>query len=209
MSAKNSTDISKDKFDGKKLGLALLMLLSAVGLFWLATRDEETLSENDLIPVQLSDEMVNKHLHKTSMKIESQKVKAQIENFTKAPRLDEATTVQSYEASSHSLDFKPDPRINELATRLDSEKKQGSRPSADPKEVIQMQMYEQQKWNEYNLAYRQAYAEKFVENARRNGWEIRLNDEYKVIRVKAIKKDNRVQLFKDRIPNSATSQSPN
>jgi len=206
MSAKMSASASKEKFDAKKLGLALFLLFSAGALFWLAASDEKSLGENDLIPVQLSDESVNKHLRKTSMKIESQKMKAQIDNFTKAPSLAENSAVQSYEASSHGLDFKPDPRINELANRLDTDKKEATR-TADPKEMIQMQMYEQQKWNEYNLAYRQAYAEKFVENARRNGWEIRLNDDYKVVKVKPIKKDNRLQLFKERIPNS-TYQSP-
>jgi len=201
---------TKNELDSKKLLLSLFFLFSAFGLFWLALQDEQALSENDLIPVQASDEAVRKHLRKTSQKIEAQKVRAQIDNFAPAPRFSEGST-QVYEASSHGLEFKPDPRLNELSHTLGRQPKASGNQVPDPKEVVQNQLYEQQKWNEYKLAYRQAYAQQFIENARKNGWDIRLNEEFKIVKVKAIKKDNRPQLFtgsNGRAPDSESAEAP-
>ncbi len=201
---------TKNELDNKKLLLSLFFLFSAFGLFWLALQDEEGLSENDLIPVQASDEAVRKHLRKTSQKIQAQKVQAQIENFAPAPRFNEGGT-QVYEASSHGLEFRPDPRLNELSHTLRREPKASGSQLPEPNEMIQNQLYEQQRWNEYKLAYRQAYAQKFIENARKHGWEIRLNEEFKIVKVKAIKKDNRQQLFtgsNGRAPDSENAEAP-
>lgn len=218
MEAKESQQSNQpsQNHDNKKILLSVLLLISAVGLFWFGLREEdETNLEDEMISLQKNEELVNNHLRKTVQKIESQKINAQIENYIKAPKLNEGAQIQSYEASSHSLDFKSDPRIDDLTATLGKNKKASEAPKG-PKEIIHGQLYDQQKWNDYKLSYRQAYAQKYVEKAKREGWEVTLNDEYKIIRTKPIKKDNRPKLFRDvnsvdsgNSTNTSSSKSPN
>lgn len=206
-----SSQSKKENLDGKKLLLSAFLICSALGLVWLALNDDDSINENESISVQASDEAVRKHLHKTSQKIQQQKVQAQLDNLTQAPRWSEEGATQVYEASSHGIEFKSDPRLNELTQTLERNQKPANRVP-DPKELIQAQLYERQKWDEYTLAYRQAYAQKFIENARKNGWDIRLNDDYKIVKIRPLKKDQRPQLFNgmnsERTPNSTDSSSP-
>ncbi len=197
----------KAEFDNKKLLLSAMLLVSAIGIAWLAIREEPEINDEDeRVSVLNNEDAVNKHLRKTSQKIESQKLNAQIENYTKTPSLNGETSAV-YEASSQSLDFKEDPRINELAATLGKERKIPETPK-NPKDIVQAQLYDQQKWNEYNLSYRQAYAQRFIEKAKKDGWEVRLNAEFKIIKAKRIKKDDRPQLFRDPAASSGATQSP-
>ncbi|MEK6772579.1 MAG: hypothetical protein AABY64_01450 [Bdellovibrionota bacterium] len=206
MSRKNLNRLQEKEFDNKKLLLSIMLLVSAIGIAWFAIWEEPEINDEDeRISVLNNEAAVNKHLRKTSQKIESQKLNAQIENYTKMPDLNGGTS--AYEASSQSLDFKEDPRIKELTATLGKEKKIPEIPK-NPKDIVQAQLYDQQKWNEYNLSYRQAYAQRFIEKAKKDGWEIRLNAEFKIIKAKKIKKDDRPQLFRDPAASSSATQSP-
>lgn len=179
----------------KKLFLSLLLLVSSVALFWFALKEDNAAdSDNDLISLQQNDDSVNNHLRKTARKIEVEKMKARVEAISQLKNNSEPSNFRNQQDSRLKEDFSADPRVDELAEALGKKSKTPSEPK-DPGELVQARLYDQQKWNEYTLAYRQAYADKFIENARRNGWIIKLNDDYKIISAKPVKKDLRPQLF--------------
>lgn len=186
-------DSSMDK---KNIALSLLLLFSSIGLFWFALKEDDENFDNEKVSLQQSENVINDHLKKTAKKIEEEKIKAQIENLQQYKNAENKMEMQSSDFSSNikNDDFKSDPRLDELTQSLGKNRKEPSPPKS-PKEVIHAQMYDHQKWNEYTLAYRQSYADKFVENARRQGWVIKLDNEYKIISAKPVKKDSRPQLF--------------
>lgn len=186
---------SKDGSVNKNIALSLLLLFSSIGLFWFALKEEDEDLDNERVYLQQSENAINNHLKKTARKIEEGKIKVQVENLQSknaANRIEMQST--DFSSTSHSNDFKSDPRLDELTQSLGKNKKEPAPPKS-PKEVIQAQMYDNQQWNEYTLSYRQSYADKFVENARRQGWVIKLDSEYKIISAKPLKKDSRPQLF--------------
>ncbi len=193
-----SNKIEKSSQDGsmnKNIALSLLLLFSSIGLFWFALKEENENLDNEGVYLQQSENAINDHLKRTARKIEEGKIKVQVENLQSknaANRIEMQST--DFSSTSHSNDFKSDPRLDELTQSLGKNKKEPAPPKS-PKEVIQAQMYDNQQWNEYTLSYRQSYADKFVENARRQGWVIKLDSEYKIISAKPLKKDVRPQLF--------------
>lgn len=50
-------------------------------------------------------------------------------------------------------------------------------------EWIQQELYDKEKRAQYTEEYKKEFARQFVENARRKGWKVILNDEYKVLSV--------------------------
>jgi len=59
-----------------------------------------------------------------------------------------------------------------------------------PDELLQMELFNASEQNKLDEAYKEAYAKHFIENARRDGWEIKLNKNYKIISAKPILKPN-------------------
>jgi hypothetical protein len=60
----------------------------------------------------------------------------------------------------------------------------------NPDNVIQAQLSDEDRRQAYEQAYRAQYAKQFIENARRNGYEVRLNDQNVVISVKPLRVPN-------------------
>jgi len=175
------------------LGLALIV--AAFSFLWMAREgDNQSATAPGIPSAQEYEARVNSYLRETSRQIERDNMTARIENLKQAPALNESVPEEVTESSSLNVEFKPDPRIAELTQTLGRDKKQQEQPM-DPNSLIQAQLYDQQKWNEYNLAYRTAYAKKFIENARRGGWDIKLNNEFKVIKARPLKKKKDYQLF--------------
>jgi len=131
------------------------------------------------------EERVNRHLFNTSQTMELSREKMKLE----ADRL-EREGVKPRGADStpvHPLDLSTDPRAEALLKALGREATQPHGP-ANPDEQIQAELFESQQLQEYSEEYKREYARQFIENARKAGYIIKLNDDYKVISVRPLRK---------------------
>ena len=178
--------------------VALLLLLTAAFLVW-SSREVQPREPGPLSKAKNYDDLVNLHLQETYKNIQRQQIQAEIANDKEAPSLSETAPNKINRPQDLSLEFKQDPRIKEIPEMTGRAVKPELPDDVDPKVVIQKRLHEEQRWNEYSQAYREAYAKQFIENARRGGWDIKLNHEFKVLSVKPIKKDNRPYLFRKEV----------
>lgn len=130
------------------------------------------------------EEKVNKYLFQTSQQMELNRQKAQIEaNDLEAKGLGKPTVKDDV----HHLDLSTDPRAEALLRELGRDVKDNGAPmNAD--EQVQAELFQEQENQEYSEAYKKEYARQFVENARKAGYIIKLNDDYKVISISPIRK---------------------
>lgn len=73
------------------------------------------------------------------------------------------------------------------AYRNSRDESRNSGQPESPAEVIQMEMYKQQMQNAANEEYRKEYARQYIEHARGNGYEVKLDSDLKVISVKPLR----------------------
>jgi hypothetical protein len=178
--------------------IALLLLVSAGLLFLLYTGSENTSSESakngfgkNQIPAAVRspkfEKTVNHHLLVTGDTIENEQKRIWIENINSAKDLSSTSSQPNYKVPTEGIELNVDNRATELADLLGRGAKKEN-PISDPNDVIQNEIFNQQLWDEYSKTYREEYAKQFVENARRGGYKVILNDDFKVISVTPIKK---------------------
>lgn len=190
---------TKEKKEDKSYLLALaLLLLSGFFLFLFLFSETETNTSSSASRVDPKEFefKVNNHLFNTSQSIEMSQEKMQMEinqlvsrgMNPKAPAKEEV----------HHLDFSMDPRSEALLRELGREAKESTGPS-NADEAVQTDLFESQQNQELSEAYKKEYARQFIENARRAGYIIKLNDNYKVISVVPIRKPaENMELFQSK-----------
>lgn len=130
---------------------------------------------------------VNDHLKMTSLQIEQAEQAAQIENMKlKNSEYRNTTPQDTYSPEAPSVSYEAESHWDDLASKL----RRGNSNAGtewDPADNINYELFQQQKLNEYTASYKKAYAEAFVENARRHGYLIELTEDYRVKSVQKIK----------------------
>ncbi len=188
---------NNNQSDSNKL-IALLLLVSAGLLFLLDKGSENTTSESarngtrkNQIPAAVRgakfEKSVNHHLLVTGDTIDNQRKKIWIENINSAKDLSSTSSQSNYKVPTEGAELNVDDRSTELADLLGRGARKES-PILDPNDIIQNELFNQQQWDEYSKAYREEYAKQFIENARRGGYKIILNDDFKVISATPIRK---------------------
>ena len=175
-------------------GLALLLLSGFfVFLFLLPESPQVANSGNRVTQSKEFESKVNNHLFKTSQSIEISREKMKMEADQLAARgINPKSAVKE---DFQGLDFSTDPRAEALLKELGRDVKESSGPT-NADEAVQADLFESEQYQQYSEAYKKEYARQFIENARKAGYLIKLNDEYKVISVKAIRKPaQNMQLF--------------
>ena len=162
------------------LVLALLMLSGFFVLLFLLPEKEKH-DGNGSAQSQEFQAKVNHHLFKTSQDIQMSHDRMQMEADKLADR-GVGQKAAPKEDINH-LDFSTDPRAEALLRELGRDVKESGGPeNAD--EAVQTELFESQQYQEYSDAYKKEYARQFVENARKSGYIIKLNDDYKVISIR-------------------------
>ena len=191
--------LKKNNKQNDSAKLIALMLLGSAGLLFLLYAGTENISpettkngfEKNQIPSALRspkfEKTVNHHLLVTGDTIDNQRKRINIENINSAKDLSSTSSQPNYRVPAEGVELNVDNRATELADLLGRGTKKVN-PISDPNEVIQNEIFNQQKWDEYSKNYREEYAKQFVENARRGGYKVILNDEFKVISVTPIRK---------------------
>ena len=188
----------------KQSFLIIFLLLGAAGVLTvLALRPEGTgvLPGKKIKRVSASspeaEKLVNQYLWMESQSQEFRRMQIEAQNTYSAPRIGSAIMPSGKkETTGFGVDHSPDQ--NELNAYQDLHRDRKEYRAYSPDHVIQGQIADGEKANEYQQAYREEFAKQFVENARRHGYEVKLNSDYVVISVKPISRATGESL----IPNS-------
>lgn len=183
-----------DKKD-KSFLLALLLFVGAGLLLYMSWEPSLSSRSSAVDKVNKLEESVNKHLTSTNDRIEFSRQRMALENARAAKDLRETVAQPTYLPERSGVDLSTDPRGYEIANELGRGSRFESMPSS-PDEEIQKELFNAQQNAEYTKAYKDEYARQFIENARKGGWLVELNDDYKVISVRPIRKPSQsMELF--------------
>lgn len=198
--------------NGSGSGLLILTLLLGAGaLFFYGydpnavkgllgdTSTQEKISANS----PQAQKLVNKHLQKTNQKIELDQLKRKIENEYSRPQVGTRLGIEPDHETSNNfgVEMSTDRNSDGVANDLS----RGSKPNDynSPHAIVQGELLQQQQAAEYERAYREEYKRQFIENARRNGWHIEVDDNFVVRRVEKINPNQNPRLF---APSAGGSQ---
>lgn len=173
------------KEDSKSFFLLLILLLGAGAFYLLGIQEEKpirTVKREVSAYSQEANQKVNDHLAWTNKKIELQARKRALENYS-TPQVGDS--IISKDNKDYGVDHSAD--TNESTAYQDLNRDRHELRATDPDRVIRNQIYDQDAALAYEQAYREEYARQFVENARMNGYEVRLNDDFVVQSVKKIR----------------------
>ncbi len=127
---------------------------------------------------------VNRHIQMTNRKIEIDREQIKVEAGFTIPRVGHLVNQERKESPSVPLDLRGD--RNEYNSARDIERRIESAPSQSADNVIHSEMAERELQRHAEEAYRREYARQYVENARRNGYHVELDSEYKIQSVKEL-----------------------
>lgn len=170
--------------DKKKSFLPFIFILLGL-LLILFNFSESPSSKNHKID-EVQQQKVNAHLQWTQKKIEMDEAKAKMEMQKNLQTLPPGSGKNS-RSSNKNLDLSYDKSSEEFAQSVERGSKPDQLPT-DPNELIQTKIFQDQQLAEYTEAYKQEYVRRFIQNARNQGWDIKVNDQYKVISARPIRK---------------------
>ncbi len=138
---------------------------------------------------------VDRHLKETSYYLDADKRERQIEYYQQMNKLHDTNPQSAYHLEDRfTLDS--DPNMQSLTHELDRSQ-EGDPDQLTPEEIVQQRLYEDEQLEKASEAYKQAYAQQFIENARRGGWEVQLGPNFEVLSVKKIKEKRTPSLFNE------------
>ncbi len=190
--------IKSQKFSFKILGFSLVLFACVLvfveidGFFNRTTKEKNSSTEllkESSETILDPDQLVDQHIKETQINVYNKKEQIQFQK-----NLDEN---RDFEANHPGLHLNKQPIPLELNGAGVQEKitkdlnKEGSpfksKPTT-PDEYLKMELFQASEKEKLDAAYKEAFARHFIENARRDGWEIKLNTEYKVISVKPLRR---------------------
>lgn len=177
-----------------------LLLLASAGFLALSMEETQPVAKPDKTSATSgkASALINKHLWQANHLKEQAEKRVEAQNSYMAPRLGDSIWPTSQDRSKgYSVDHSPDRNENRVYQDLNRDRKEYR--STDPDHIIQSQIHDDERMREYEMSYRQEYARQFVQNARRNGYDVRLNSDLVVISVK------RIPGFQRREPSESNS----
>ena len=189
MNSQHKTSAKNNKNDSKSFLVLLLFIFGAGFFYWLGISNQSTPPKPAKKSVSAysteTEALVNRHLHMTSQAVQLNERKRKIENSFSAPQLGESVVNRPRDKKDYGVDHSSD--TNESNAYDDLNRYPKEMAYTNPDNIIRGQLSDQDTAIEYDEAYRQEYARQFVENARRNGYEVKLNSEYVVISVRKVR----------------------
>jgi hypothetical protein len=189
----------KNKKQSKKSNsilLGLLLLIAAFGLFYLNEQDEKgviDLSSNGP-KTREALERVNRHLQETNRKVFMQERQGYIEQKKTEERLKDIKPQEEFKVDRTDVAIPEYDRYSTYMNDIGQAPKEYTLPS-DPKALIQEQLFQEQAQRRYTEEFKKEYARQFIENARAEGWDIKLDSSFRVISVKKIERRPSYNVF--------------
>lgn len=126
---------------------------------------------------------VNAHLEKTVETMEMRKTQMIIQNTRAALEYGQTKPEVAIAPPAEGVDLRKDGRADIVAEDLGRETRMHSMPS-NPTDLIHSQLFAEDAQRAEDAAFKAEYARQFIQNAKAAGWEVQLDDNYKVISVK-------------------------
>lgn len=191
----------KSQNDHSKL-LAVLLFVGAGALILMSMGTEQA-RKGSVAPASVKTEKfeksVNKHLMYTNEKMDLQRRRMEIENARLATDFNATKSQATYQPQTSGVDLSTDSRAAEVANEI-GRGVRNEDEALSPHDVIQKELFNADQNAEYTQAYKVEYARQFVENARRGGYKVILDDQYRVKQVIPIRNpseagSSNIQLF--------------
>lgn len=169
--------------------LFLVLIVASVMLLILALQDQGGVGgradSSSIDPKsKIVETRVNNHLSETSRQIEIQEERRRIENSS-APQVGDRLWPERKTQSSSGLDFSQDRHETTAYEDLDRHPRHYGGWNS-PHAVIQNEQADKEASADFREKQKEEYVRQFLENARRNGYLIKLNDDLVVVSVQKI-----------------------
>lgn len=138
---------------------------------------------------------VNEHLRQTAEKMEMAKRQQALRSQQLVKEFNASVAETAYTAPSEGVDLQETDHSHEVAKDLGKTEESLRLGGSNASDLIHQQMFESQMAQQQDEAYRKEYARQFIENARRGGWDVKLDENYRVKSVKKIRHANQFDLF--------------
>lgn len=184
---------TKENKKNKNILLGLILLLLAVGLFFMAENDVKKSVDVGLQSKE-TQELVNRHLRETSQDMILKQQKSQLESQKEILNAEKNGPQQKYNYNPHKLEisqYEENPDFNKAVGR-DSKVYSYAQ---DPNQVVQGKLFQDQAEEKYSEQYKKEYARQFIENARNAGWDIKVDASYRVISAKKLQRAPTYDVF--------------
>ncbi len=185
-----------EKNNEKKILSIILLLLAFICLILFLTPEQEidlsSVAHNVGGFLQHQDK-INLHMSLTEKQILLKQQQTDLQNTLTAPVIGDSIFSDKLKKTyMEGVDMSSD--RNEASVIQDLR----SKPELHferPDQIIQGELLDKESGREFQESYRQVYAKQFVENARRGGYEVVLDDNFVVVSVRKLKKDPPQRLF--------------
>lgn len=185
---------SKTQKEKDKTWVFILLLLIGVGFIFLSQSDDAHKSTGQGTPDPERMKRVDTHLKDTAFNVEADRRQRQIEVYQQLNKLKDSSAQNPYRESK-DFSLESDPYMQSLTQELD--RSQAPFPGQTPEQIVQERLYENEQLQKASNAYREAYAEQFIENARQGGWQVELGPNFEVLSVKKIQTRRNPSLFQE------------
>ena len=138
------------------------------------------IGKSSAVPDQ--NDSANKHLYLTNEKIKLENEKARIDSIVIEHR--GSTNKEQVVELKQEDDF----NVKEKHIIDPQNQNMNTESILSPSDLVQQELFKKQMERYQDEKYREEYARQFIENARRNGYEVKLNSRFEVISVKPLKK---------------------
>lgn len=132
-----------------------------------------------------TQELVSRHMWLTTQSQELAERKAKAQNTVSSPQVGQSILpvgeIDGFKGVDHSADRNEDNALADL-----NRYRREIQPNS-PDQIIQQGLADRERMETYAEEYRAEYARQFIENARRNGYEVQLNSDYVVISVRPLR----------------------
>jgi hypothetical protein len=184
-------------FDFNQLLPLGLLAVAALVLYFAMSDGSSSLDKTQSARSAEVQETVNKHLEKTAEMLEMQRRRMQIENSRLALDYGRTVAERPYAAPKEGAELIEEAQAHRVAEDIGATQDANQALPSNPMDLIHHQLFEAQAAAAADVEYKKEYARQFVENGRRAGWDITLDENFKVISVKPYKRapTNDFQLF--------------
>lgn len=154
-----------------------------------ANTSEQNRIPSSAVSKEQSADVVSRHMQKTAQQLMLEKQRVEIENGLYAPDVSARPKTERYDNKATNSDLSVEQTSLQTAKELGRASEEDPR-AYSPHDVVQQELYEQAQLGEYQESYRKEYLRQYVENARRKGYEIKLDAQGRVLSVKKIRTDS-------------------
>lgn len=180
-----------NSFDFQKL-LPVVFVAAAGILLYLGLSDSGQSSRaGNLARDERVQASANEHLRRTAEKMEMERRQQALRSWQLVNEYGKTVGERAYAPPREGAELQEGNSAESVARDLGRVRDQLDLENASASELIHHQLFEAQNAEMQDKAFRDEYARQFIENARRGGWEIKLDANYKVISVKKIDRRSR------------------